>query len=105
MRRVVNYFRNTAKGDSLSEPEIHPNALKHLTREQVLEAWHSVVKCIRRASDDEPPRWLCIGFLPNGDSVELIAVELVTGWLVIHAMSPVQRKFADEIEATERGTK
>lgn len=35
---------------------IHPNALKHLTLEQVLEAWNSVVKSIKRESKDEPPR-------------------------------------------------
>ena len=87
------------------EPKIHANALKHLSREQVLEAWRAVVKCIQRESDDEPPRWLCVGFLASGDSVELIAVETVTGWLIIHAMSPVQAKFADEIDQTERRKK
>ena len=85
------------------QPEIHPNALKHLDRDDVLYAWSSVTKCIQRASDDEPPRWLCVGWLPNGASVELIAVETMTGWLIIHAMSPVQRKFAEEIRRTERG--
>jgi len=87
------------------EPEIHPNALKHLSRDEVLAAWNSVVKSIQRISDDEPPRWLMIGWLPNGSSVELIAVETALGWLVIHAMSPVQKKFKEEIERTERRTK
>lgn len=85
------------------EPELHPNATKHLSREGVLAAWHSVMKSIRRESDDEPPRWLMVGWLPSGISVELVAVEMVTGWLVIHAVSPVQKKFAEEIERTERG--
>lgn len=84
-------------------PEIHPNALKHLRREEVIEAWFSVSKCIQRASDDEPPRWLMIGWLADGRSVELIAVELVGGWLVIHAKAPVEKKFAAEIDRTERG--
>ena len=83
-------------------PEIHPNALKHLSHEEVLSAWDSVTKCIQRASNDEPPRWLCVGWLPNGASVELIAVETVFGWLIIHAMTPVQPKFAREIKMTER---
>lgn len=87
------------------EPEIHPNALKHLSREEVLAAWNSVVKSIQRASCDEPPRWLMIGWLPNGASVELIAVETISGWLVIHAMSPIQKKFKEEIERTEGRTK
>ncbi|WP_130811847.1 hypothetical protein [Olsenella sp. Marseille-P4559] len=42
------------------------------------------------------------GRLADGRDVELIAVETVSGWLVIHAMTPVQRKSAMEIEATER---
>ena len=82
--------------------EIHPNALKHLSRSEVMSAWASVTKCIRRESDDEPPRWLCIGWLPNGNPVELIAVETALGWLIIHALSPVQPKFAREIESAER---
>lgn len=84
------------------EPEIHRNALKHLSREEVLSAWGNVVKCIQRASDGEPSRWLCIGWLPDGRGVELIAVETISGWLVIHANSPIQPKFANEIEETER---
>lgn len=87
------------------EPEIHPNALKHLTKAEVLQAWGSVTKSIQRISDDEPPRWLSIGWLPNGDSVELVAIETVFGWLIIHALSPVQQKFAKEIEQTERRAK
>lgn len=41
--------------------EIHPNAKKHLTEKQVLDAWFAVTECIRRESEDEPPRWLAIG--------------------------------------------
>lgn len=84
------------------EPEIHPNALKHLSREEVLQAWGAVTKSIKRESDDEPPRWISIGWLPDGRSVELVSVETVAGWLVIHALSPVQPKFAREMERTER---
>lgn len=82
--------------------QIHSNALKHLSEDEVIFAWNSVVKCIRRESDDEPPRWLCIGWLSSGATVELIAVETLTGWLVIHAKSPAQPKFLKEIELTER---
>jgi len=83
-------------------PEIHPNALKHLNREEVIEAWGSVTKCIMRESPEEPPRWLMVGWLPDGRDVELVAVETVSGWLVIHANTPVQKKFAKEIETVER---
>ncbi len=82
--------------------EIHPHALKHLSEEQVKYAWQTVTKSIQRVSKDEPPRWLCIGWLPDGSSVELIAVEQMDGWLIIHAKSPVAPKFSKEIEATER---
>lgn len=85
-------------------PEIHKNALKHLSREEVLSAWGNVVESIQRASDDEPPRWLCVGWLPDGRSVELIAVETIFGWLIIHAMTPIQPKFAQEIMDTKRRT-
>lgn len=83
-------------------PKIHRNAKKHLSEEEVLQAWDSVVKSIMRESDDEPPRWLMVGWLPDGRDVELVAVELSTGWLVIHAKSPVEKKFRQEIERTER---
>lgn len=84
------------------EPMIHPNALKHLGKEEVLQAWGSVTKSIMRESDDEPPRWLMVGWLADGRSAELIAVETLEGWLIIHANTPIQKKFAREIEKTER---
>ena len=59
--------------------EIHPNAKKHLTEKQVLSAWLAVTECIRREPKGEPLRWLAIGWLPDGRSVELVAVELVRG--------------------------
>lgn len=84
------------------EPLLHRNALKHLSREEVLLAWESVVERIQRVSTDEPPRWLMIGWLPDGRGVELIAVETTKGWLIIHAKSPIEPKFAKEIENTKR---
>ena len=81
---------------------LHPNALKHLSEAEVLAAWSSVTKSVRRESDDEPPRWLSVGWLSDGRSVELISVETASGWLIIHANSPVQPKFAREIERVER---
>lgn len=48
------------------EPEIHPNALKHLSRAEVLQAWGSVTKSIMRESPQEPPRWLMVGWLADG---------------------------------------
>lgn len=85
--------------------EIHPNALKHLGEDEVLEAWAGVSKCIRRESPQEPPRWLAVGWLRDGRDVELVAVETTEGWLIIHAKHPVEPKFANEIERTERRTR
>ena len=92
-------------GDAAAHVELHPNACKHLSAEQVLTAWNAVTKSVQRASDDEPPRWLCIGWLPDGSSVEIVAVEQREGWLIIHANTPVQKKFSAEIERAERRTR
>ena len=35
--------------------------------------------------------------------MELVAVELVRGWLIIHALSPVQKKFWQEINRLGKG--
>ena len=82
--------------------EIHPNAKKHLTEKQVLSAWLAVTECIRRESKDEPPRWLAIGWLPDGRRA---CRGRACPWgLIIHALSPVQKKFWQEIErARQRG--
>lgn len=83
--------------------EIHPNAKKHLTEQQVLSAWLAVTECIRRESKDEPPRWLAIGWLPDGRSVELVAVELVRGWLIIHALLQSRRNFGRRLNRLGKG--
>ena len=79
---------------------IHPNAKKHLTEKQVLGAWFAVTECIRRESEDEPPRWLAIGWLPDGRSVELVAVELIS-WMA-HYSCPVSG--SEEILARDRAS-
>ena len=63
-------------------PEIHPNALKHLSEAEVRQAWNAVAKSIQRCGTQEPPRWLMVGWLPDGREVELIAVETVSGLLL-----------------------
>ena len=93
------------------EPDIHPNALKHLTEEQVRCAWASVVKTVQRDNNEDPTQYLSIGFLDDGSSVELIYVEYfnekeqTVKWLIFHAMSPVQKKFSNEIDEIERRKK
>lgn len=65
--------------------EIHPNAKKHLTEKQVLGAWFAVTECIRRESEDEPPRWLAIG------------------WLIIHACLRFRRNSGKRSSELGRG--
>ena len=84
------------------EPTLHKNATKHLRATEVLAAWGSVTRSVRREAPGDPPRWLMVGWLPSGVSVELVAVETTTGWLVIHAMAPAQKKFLAEIARAER---
>ena len=85
------------------EPEIHANALKHLKREDVLEAWYSIVESVPRSLKDEPVRWLSVGFCATG-AVELISIELKDKFLIIHA-NELQDKFKKEIEQIKRRTK
>ena len=83
--------------------EIHPNVKKHLTEKQVLGAWFAVTECIRRESEDEPPRWLAIGWLPDGRSVELVAVELIRGWLIVMPCLQSRRNFGRRLNGLGKG--
>lgn len=83
--------------------EIHPNAKKHLTEKQVLSAWLAVTECIRREPKDEPPRWLAIGWLTDGRSVELVAVELVRGGLSFMPCLQSRRNFGRRLNGLGKG--
>lgn len=82
------------------------NALKHgLTEKEVAYAWKSPLRCRRRASKDEPPRWIAIGVLPDGRMAELVAVEDSFGnWVVFHANTPPTKKFIRELELDRKNT-
>lgn len=82
------------------EPKLHPHALKHLTREQVLDAWFSSQESVPRNCKDEPIRWLSVGFCSIG-AVELISIELKDRYMIIHA-DKLQKKFWKEIEQIKR---
>lgn len=69
---------------------IHPHALRHgLTEERIFWAFHmaAVEERIReRDRDTEPPRWGIIGIDKDGRAIEMVAVSLTGGEvLVIHA--------------------
>jgi hypothetical protein len=77
-----------------------PHALKHgLTEREIVYAWESAIKCRQRQSKDEPPRWIAIGFLPNGAFAELVAIQDINAyWNIFHAMTPPTKKFLKELE-------
>lgn len=76
-----------------------PHALKHgLTEEEVTYAWNCPIRCRQRQSNDEPPRWIAIGCLPDGRFAELVAFQDAGGtWVVFHAMTPPTKKFKKEL--------
>lgn len=96
--RILNAYDDRCLMDVI----VHPHALKHLLKDEVLYAWASVTVCVRREAEQEPWRWLAIGWLSDGRDVELVAVEIATGWLIIHAKHPVEKKFFREIMVTTR---
>ena len=83
--------------------EIHPNAKKHLTEKQVLSAWLAVTECIRRESKDEPPRWLAIGWLPDGRSVSLSRSSLSVGGLSFMPCLQSRRNFGRRLNRLGKG--
>lgn len=75
------------------------HALKHgLSEEEVSYAWSCPIRCRQRESNDEPPRWVAIGMLPDGRLAELVAIQSQDGvWQVFHAMVPPTKKFLKEL--------
>jgi hypothetical protein len=76
-----------------------PHALRHgLGEEEIIYAWNSLIRCRQRQSKDEPPRWIAIGTLPDGRTVEMVAFESLAGeWCVFHALTPPTVKFIKEL--------
>lgn len=84
--------------------EIHPNAKKHLTEKQVLSAWLAVTECIRREPKDEPAEMACDWMAPRRTKRGACRGRACPWGLIIHVLSPVQKKFWQEIErARQRG--
>ena len=74
--------------------EVRRSALKHgLTEEDVKYAWMNLTEYRRCRQDKQPPHYLAIGTLPNGNSVELVAFSTGFKWVVFHAMAPVTPGF------------
>lgn len=80
---------------------IHPHALKHgLTESQVRTAFATgaaEARIRRRDTGADPPRWGTIGFDDQARPIELVAVNVMGGdVLIIHA-NYLTRGFADEM--------
>ena len=81
-----------------------PSALKHgVSVSDVVYGWSHLKVCIRRVGKENPPRYLAVGFLNNGNLIELIGFQDSAGtWFIFHAMCPPTRKFLTEIEKNIR---
>ena len=83
--------------------EIHPNAKKHLTEKQVLSAWLAVTECIRREPKDERRDGLRLDGSQTDEAWSLSRSSLSVG-LIIHALSPVQKKFCRRLNGLGKGS-
>ncbi len=83
---------------------VHSHALKHgLKSEDIAFAWENPIKCRQRNGADDPPIWISIGLLPNGQLAELVAFIDDAGiWCVFHAMTPPTKKFKRELQIDRR---
>ncbi|MDR1189527.1 MAG: hypothetical protein LBK95_19095 [Bifidobacteriaceae bacterium] len=66
---------------------VHPHALKHGLAPEDIGAAFSSGQDAAMLVDEDPPRWLMVGFDTAGRTVELVVIEQASGgYLVIHAM-------------------
>lgn len=74
---------------------IAPSALKHgISAAEAVAAWENFA-CKQRRSDDA---WIAIGFSASGKEIELVALDLLDGdVLIVHAMSPSTEKMRREL--------
>lgn len=75
-------------------PQRHPE----LSKEDVIAAWNSRLKCQVRLGP-WPPQYAAIGFDGHGRSVEMVAVydPNQDSVLVFHARTPATKKFKREL--------
>lgn len=73
------------------------HALKHgLTEVEVLHAWENYVKMQQRPAPDEE-YVAAIGYTQAGDTIQMVAVMVEDGYLIIHAMAPPTTKVLREL--------
>lgn len=72
---------------------IHPHAYKHgFTEEQILSAWHSILKYAIRHCDDGGKDVIGIGLSNDGLEIQLIASIKSYTVTIFHALTPPQNK-------------
>ena len=73
------------------------HALKHgLTEGEILHAWKNYVRMQQRSAPNEE-YVAAIGCTQAGDMVQMVAVIVEDGYLVIHAMTPPTAKVLKEL--------
>ena len=73
------------------------HALKHgLTESEILYAWENYVRMQQRSAPHEE-YVVAVGCTQMGDMVQMVAVIVEDGYLIIHAMRPPTRKVLQEL--------
>lgn len=87
--------------DILVHPRIserHPE----ISPEDVLAAWKSPLDMLLRVDSLNFPEYVCIGYDPKGQLLEMVGTMTNDGWLIYHAMTPPSKKTLKEIEEARR---
>ena len=83
--------------------EVTKSALKHgLTEEEIRYAWENLLEYRRCRAEKQPPHYLAIGTLPNGNPVELVAFSTGYKWVIFHAMTPLTPGFKKQYKGALR---
>lgn len=78
---------------------VEHHALKHgLSESEIKYAWEAIMASRLRGDDSDPPRWIALGWLPDGRLAQMVAVEDDQGrWRIFHAMTPPTKAFLKEL--------
>lgn len=83
---------------------IHPHALVHGVDAADIQAVFADGLEGALAEDEDPPRWLLVGFDTKARLLELVVIELPGGdWLAIHAMAARKGTLQQLRRARSRG--
>ena len=79
---------------------IEEQALRYgLSEEEVRYAWQATIAYRQRNAENEPPVWVVVGMMPNGQLAELAGLEDAHGdWRVFYAKAPATQKVQNDLE-------